>query len=165
MFCPNCGTNNLLDQKYCRQCGHQLTGHRIALEGTFDESINRLKKGEDLIGSGLIVMGICIINIIINWFLGADRLGILINVIIGLFIALPLMFMGLTRVDRARKLLDPAEQVKRQTLGPAGQTSIQPAPAAITDRSIAAPPPSVTEETTLNLNPARQTPRSPSETA
>ena len=30
MFCPKCGIANLIDAKFCRECGHGLAGHRGA---------------------------------------------------------------------------------------------------------------------------------------
>jgi uncharacterized protein YejL (UPF0352 family) len=165
MFCPGCGTKNLLDQKYCRQCGHQLAAHRMALEGALDESITKLKKGEDLVGIGLIVLGICAINLIITWAIGAGKFGIVINAFTALLIALPLILIGLYRIDRARRRMDPAEQAKRQALENTTQPSLKLNAAPVTDRSISAAAPSVTEDTTLSLNPPGRAQLPPKERA
>jgi uncharacterized membrane protein YvbJ len=48
MFCPQCGTENNLEQKCCRQCGQQVTDARIALRGDADEALKRYQKGARL---------------------------------------------------------------------------------------------------------------------
>ncbi|HKY04700.1 MAG TPA: zinc-ribbon domain-containing protein, partial [Blastocatellia bacterium] len=58
MFCPNCGTNNNPEQKYCRQCGQHLAATRIALEGGFDHALDKLKKGENAVSSGVVTFAI-----------------------------------------------------------------------------------------------------------
>lgn len=60
MYCPKCGIENLVSQKYCRGCGHALTGHRAALENNFEEAVERIKTGATALAAGaagLIIIG------------------------------------------------------------------------------------------------------------
>lgn len=43
MFCPKCGIGNLVEQKFCRGCGHALAGHKIALENNFADAVEKFK--------------------------------------------------------------------------------------------------------------------------
>ena len=45
MFCPGCGTENNVEQSYCRLCGMTLLGARLSLEGRMDEAVTKLRKG------------------------------------------------------------------------------------------------------------------------
>jgi hypothetical protein len=44
MFCPKCGIENQIDQRFCRRCGHELAGHRAALENKSIIGLIRLKR-------------------------------------------------------------------------------------------------------------------------
>ena len=160
MFCAKCGTENLIEQKYCRQCGHQLAGHRVAFEGNFETAAANLKKGEDSVGTGLVILGICALNILANWLLGGDAVGILINLAIGLAVAVPFMIIGLLRLERANKVFNLTEKPTTKVIEESKASAIEMPPAPITDRSLstAEAPQSVTENTTLDLK-APQSPR------
>jgi hypothetical protein len=146
-----CGTKNLIEQKYCRQCGHQLTGHRIALEGNLDIASENIKKGEDAVGTGLIILGICALNMAINWLLGIGTVGIFINLIIGLVVALPFIIIGLKRIDRANNLLNKKDKPAQKSITESKAPALDAAVAPITDRSLSEAPASVTEGTTFEL--------------
>jgi len=45
MFCPQCGSENEREKKYCRSCGQPLSAVRLALEGRVDAAI-RMSEGE-----------------------------------------------------------------------------------------------------------------------
>ena len=160
MFCAKCGTENLIEQKYCRQCGHQLAGHRVAFEGNFETAAANLKRGEDSVGTGLVILGICALNILANWLLGGDAIGILINLAIGLAVAVPFMIIGLLRLERANKVFNLTEKPETKAMEDAKASAIEMRPAPITDRSLSSADgaPSVTENTTLDLK-APQSPR------
>jgi zinc-ribbon domain len=157
MFCAKCGTENRIEQKYCRRCGHQLTGHRVALEGNYDIATTDIKKGEDAIGTGLIILGICALNITINWLLGGNTVGILINLAIGVIVALPFIIIGLKRIDHANMLLNPKDKPATQASEESKPDLIDSPAVAITDRSLSEAPASVTEHTTLGLKEPAQT--------
>jgi Zn ribbon nucleic-acid-binding protein len=147
MFCPKCGTQNSIEQKYCRACGHQLAAHIAALEGRVDDVSTHLNKGSQLIAIGLIVVGIAKLNILLNFFLGAGKFGVILNLLILLFIAVPLISLGLVRLSQARRTLTPKGKPDNKAIAEAGITQLTAA--ADTDRSISIP--SVTERTTLEL--------------
>lgn len=43
MFCPQCATENDLQQGYCRHCGLPLAAARLALERRFDQALAELE--------------------------------------------------------------------------------------------------------------------------
>jgi hypothetical protein len=156
MFCPKCSTENLLDQKYCRQCGLQLANVRLSLEGRLDEAAEKVKKGEESIASGLLILGIFFFIAIVSVSLavvlgkGAFFSGAL-NLILGLIFGLPAILAGLSRIRSANRLLNP-HQAKASLPGPAKPGVLLP-PAPDTDPSIATlqQPDSITEHTTYEL--------------
>jgi hypothetical protein len=147
MFCPKCGTQNLIEQKYCRACGHKLAAHIAALEGGVEDVSTHLNKGSHLVAIGLIVVGIAKLNILANFFFKSDATGIIINLLILLLIAVPLITIGMVRISLARRALTPKEKAGDKAITAADLNQL-PA-AADTDRSISIP--SVTEHTTLEL--------------
>jgi len=146
MFCPKCGTQNLIEQKYCSACRHQLTAHLAALEGRVDDASTYLNKGSMFVAIGLIVIGIAKLNILANFFLRADKVGVIINILILLLIAVPLITFGLIRISHAKRALAPKDKAEDKAITAANLDQL---PAADTDRSISIP--SVTEHTTLEL--------------
>lgn len=164
MFCPKCATQNTVEQKYCRGCGHQLAGHRAALEGDYDDAMANLKKGSTFISLGLVVGAICKLNILASWFLGADKLGIIINTLVALLVAVPLITIGIIRLSAARRVLSPNDQSSGEHAGQSKQAAIESPAALETDRSIRSPGirASVTEHTTLELKAPEKNPREPS---
>src|SRR3712207_2719722 len=107
MFCPRCGAENNLDQKYCRRCGLQLVAARIALQGSIDEALTRHKKGEDLLSGGSVTLVIFILVALANVLLntGPWNYGVVVNLLLGLVITVPLIATGLVRLRRARLAL------------------------------------------------------------
>ena len=155
MFCPKCGTQNRVEQKYCRACGHQLTAHVAALEGRVDDANTYLNKGSMFVAIGLIVVGVAKLNILANFFLGGDKFGVILNLLILLLVAVPLITFGLIRINHAKRALAPKEKAGDKAITAANLDQL-PA-AADTDRSISIS--SVTEHTTLELKepePARR---------
>lgn len=156
MFCPRCATENKLEQHYCRQCGLPLPSVKLALEGHVDEAIQKYKKSETLISWGYILLLIGGVNAIINGFLNAWQSAIF-SAAFGFIVGLMLITLGLTRMGRANKLLNPPEK-KDEPETPAINQSDYAAsalpPAHITEeiKQTPAPPPSVVENTTIKLN-------------
>ncbi len=137
----------MLEQKYCRACGHHLTAHVAALEGRVEDANTYLNKGSSFVAIGLIVIGIAKLNILANFFLGGDKFGVILNLLILLFIAVPLITFGFIRISHAKRALAPKEKAGDKAITAANLNQL-PA-AADTDRSISIP--SVTEHTTLEL--------------
>ena len=111
MFCPRCAAQNESEQGYCRQCGQALSGVRLALEGSSRQSLEKLKAGEKWISGGsftlvaftLIAVAIAILGI------AAHDLSFgyiaLINLLLGSFIGLPLVYLGKAKLKHAARLL------------------------------------------------------------
>lgn len=155
MFCPLCSTHNESQQGYCRQCGLSLGGVRLAVSGRAEEALSRYKKGGGALSGGTIVLIVCVLIALMNFFLssGPRNYGVLINLLIGLLVALPLIISGMVRVSRAGGLLKDEDLAIRQMRG---QTD-EPAPLPPGTGRIVPPAgsssagDSVTEQTTLRL--------------
>lgn len=157
MFCPKCGTNNSPEQKYCRQCGQQLTATRIALEGGFDHALEKLKKGENAVSSGVVTFTIFTCIAIASLVLGSldstpNYASSLINLALGILFGFPAIVIGLLRIRNANTLLNGETPAKNL---PRGQSLVQLPQAPPTDPALSSHqiPTSVTEHTTINLNP------------
>lgn len=123
MYCPRCNTENESEQKYCRQCGLQLIGIRLALEGRAEEALTEYKKGGGALSAAAVILMVCVLVALLNFFLSSEprSYGVLINLLIGVLVALPMVIAGLVRVSRAGRLLseDSAPPlINKQTDGP-----------------------------------------------
>lgn len=147
MFCPKCGMQNLSEAQYCRGCGHALAAHRMALAGKVADATTHLRKGSEFVGAGLLVLGICKLNLLLNYFLGGDKFGVIINLLILLLVAVPLIAFGIVRLTRAKRAL--GSQSPRDDTAMAEADTTQLAAAPTTGGIIEMP--SVTEHTTLEL--------------
>jgi hypothetical protein len=134
------------EPQYCRGCGHALAEHRAALEGKVGDAATHLRKASEFVGAGLVVLGICKLNILLNFFLGGDKFGVIINLLILLLVAVPLVAFGGFRLRRARRALNlqPPDD-KAITVVPTSQLPAVPATGSIIEM------PSVTEHTTFEL--------------
>ncbi len=114
MFCPKCGAQNKIEQKFCRNCGQSLSAVRMALEGRIDEAIATLEKDFDRLSSGAVTLLIFAIIALAISFFSFDSTTI--NLILGLLIAGPMIYRGMKRLDRTIKLLDPNHQTQEKSL-------------------------------------------------
>ena len=107
MFCPRCSAENNLEQKYCRQCGLQLTAARIALHGGVDEALARFWWGEGLVAGGSVFLILSVLAALANIFLnsGPWNYAVIINLLIGLIVTVPMITIGVVRLRRARRAL------------------------------------------------------------
>jgi hypothetical protein len=158
MFCPKCGAQNRIEQKFCRSCGQSLVSVQMALEGRIDEAVATLEKDLEKLSGGALTLAIfAVIALIASFFSGFGT--VTINLALGLLIAGPMIYKGLIRLDRSIKLLDQKAPVKIEA--PSVQSVLaapEPPVAALlavpdTDPLQSHPAPaSVTEPTTLQLN-------------
>jgi hypothetical protein len=58
MFCPQCGIEDIVNQRYCKHCGQLLTSVELAMEGSFDRSFAELRRCERALTTGGIFVGI-----------------------------------------------------------------------------------------------------------
>lgn len=155
MFCPRCSIQNETEQEYCRQCGLALSRIRLAISGRAGEALSRYKKGSGALSTGTIILIVCILIALLNFFLSSEprNYGMLLNLLLGLLVALPMIISGLIRVSRAGGLLkgqDPAVQRMRGQPGepaslPPDTGKIHPSAASSATRN------SITEQTTIKL--------------
>ncbi|MGE0886524.1 MAG: zinc-ribbon domain-containing protein [Blastocatellales bacterium] len=158
MFCPKCGAQNKIEQKFCRNCGQSLPAVRMALEGRIDEAVATLEKDFDKLSSGVVTLVIfTIIALAISFFSFGSTT---INLMLGLLIAGPMIYKGIKRLKSSIALLDQKElaQVKKDSSpapikleqGDYSNAALPPVPD--TDPILRAPiPVSITEETTHKL--------------
>ena len=154
MFCPRCSAENNLEQKYCRQCGLQLTTARIALHGGVDEALARFRRGEGVLAGGSIFLILCVMAALANVFLnsGPWNYAIIINLLIGLIVAAPMITIGMVRLRGARRSLQPKDE-QGQLVNNHAQGETLAASAHPADRLLSAVevPDSITEGTTRHL--------------
>ena len=129
MFCPKCGDENLDERQYCRVCGHYLVQHRLALEGRLEDVTLNLQAGSGLIRTGLILLGINMLNIVLNLLIMSDRASLIFHTAVAVLVTLPLILVGFARVRTAKRLLTKDEKED------AAQQAIEPPRASVTERS------------------------------
>lgn len=155
MFCPLCNTENEAGQGFCRQCGLSLGGVRLAVSGRAGEALLKYKKGGGALSAGTMVLVVCVLIAILNFFLSSEprNYGTLINLLVGLVVALPMIIVGTARVSRAGALLKDDGATTGQIRGLAdGPASLPPETrkiAPLAESSSAGD--TVTEQTTLKL--------------
>ena len=155
MYCPRCNIQNKSEEKYCRQCGLPLGSVRLALEGRAEEATSQYKKGGGSLSAGAIILTVCVLIALLNFFLSSEprNYGVLINLLIGLLVALPMIVAGLVRVSRAERLL----KDKGLAISLVGKQTDEPALLSPADHQNDLPveslssPNSVTEQGTLKL--------------
>lgn len=76
MFCPECGSENDLEKRYCRRCGKSLASVRLAVDGRLEEAAKAVK-GEQrpILYRGRIVVGLLLILIAIATIATGGRFG------------------------------------------------------------------------------------------
>lgn len=157
MFCPLCNTENEAGRGYCRQCGLSLGGVSLAVSGRAGEALSRYKKGAGALSAGALVLVICVTIAVLNFFLSSEprNYGTLINLLVGLVVALPMIIVGTARVSRAGALLkdDKDDGATHQIRGRADEPASLPPGTRKLDPLAESPSAAntVTEQTTLKL--------------
>lgn len=155
MFCPRCGTENKLEQHYCRQCGLTLPAVKLALEGDVDEAVGSLKKSKTALEWGLIIVVLGLLNAGINAFFHAWQSAIFSGAV-GLLVGKALILIAMLRIWRANKLLNPPEKKVEPEASALNQSeyansALPPAPTTEELSPVPARPASVVESTTIKL--------------
>ena len=155
LFCPRCSAENNLEQKYCRQCGLQLTSARIALHGGVDEALARYWRGEWLLAGGSMFLLLSVLVAVANIFLnpGPWNYAVIINLFIGLIVTIPMTTIGMVRLRRARRALQMKDEQGQLASDHLQGEKTLAASAQSTDPSLSAVevPNSITEGTTRHL--------------
>jgi hypothetical protein len=150
MFCPRCSIENFESQKYCRKCGLSLINIHLVLSGSMDEITEKLKKGEGVLAGGAVNLLIFAVIAFLNIFLSSGRSwAAAINLVLGMLISVPMIYIGAKRLERARKLIDGDAKLEQ-----VANKQVKELPTApTTDRSLSQPeaPVSITEHTTYEL--------------
>jgi len=161
MFCPRCGAQNKLEQKFCRNCGLSLPSVRLALEGKIDEAAAELKQSYERLGPGVWTIWFFMLAAVINSFLW--DWGVVINLILGFLITFRWFSRGFKQLENVMKTIGGKEpQPARPVVAPAEHITLQAESAAQpelslpavpdTDPILAAPAPSsIAEHTTFEL--------------
>ena len=153
MFCPQCGAENKGEQKYCRRCGLQLAASRISLQGGVGDALTRHRRGQILFSSGGGSLIIFVLAALANIFLDSGPYPVLINLLLGLGSAVPLMSAGFVQMRAAGRILNPKDE-PGQLVGDGSDVRTLASSSYATDPLLPTKvtPDSVTEGTTLNLS-------------
>jgi len=153
MFCPQCSAENKLEEKYCRRCGLHLTASRISLQGGVGNALTKHRQGEILLASGGGSLVIFVLAALLNIFLDSGPYPVLINLLLGLGSAVPLMATGFVYMRRAGRALNPKDEPAQIAGDQSEVVRILTSPVYSTDPLVLpmGTPDSVTENTTLNL--------------
>ena len=76
MFCPQCGSDNDADKKFCRSCGQSLAAVRLALDGRVEAAI-KMSEGEQRLTPHRIRMGLAVflIAVALATIFSSGRIG------------------------------------------------------------------------------------------
>jgi hypothetical protein len=159
MFCPNCGSKNSTQQKFCRSCGLSLEKSAQSLveqiPAKIDQSIERRKEKLErfgfiaLIGVGIVGVGALSYMIIFNMMLAQGK-------ILGGLALLTIIICGLSAVFFFNYANFLKETAVKNRLQPPEETREYETPAKFLNDSYLEPIPSVTERTTELLYVERE---------
>ena len=152
MFCPKCGIGNLVDQKFCRGCGHALAGHKVALENNFEDAVEKIKSGSTALAISA-VLPIMISLMALGVWISQKDAGVFSTLIPALAFAIPAAVVGLVRLNRAYRALSSPARGAGKAVEQSKTVAVHLAAGATTDplvQSVQAPA-SVTENTTIKL--------------
>jgi hypothetical protein len=161
MYCPECGTQNVGNVKFCRACGRDLETVALALTNKLPttafwlekqgESMNRVVKGSILLGASVLI------GVVPALFIGAIfPLLMLWTVFFGWMAAWGIVSTasGLGGVSKSKMMLRHAEQVTGGAVSPPelASTDYQSPMLEKGKKSESSTPASVTEHTTKQLD-------------
>jgi len=159
MLCPRCGTENSLEQSYCRQCGLGLSAVRLTIEGRADEALEKMKNARKTLLSGTGISAMQILILILGHMIGAiggkflviTPFDLIVLGILGI-IGMPLIIKGVVEIERANNFLSGKDKtskslwhLKRSTTALPAADRVNSLDAGLHFRD------SVTEQTTIHL--------------
>ena len=159
MFCPNCGSKNSTQQKFCRSCGLSLekTAQSLVeqIPAKIDQSLERRKEKLERFGaialSGVGVVGVGALSylIIFNMMLAQGKilggLALLTIIICGFLAVFFFNYANYLKETAVKNRLQPPEEMREYET-----------PAKLLNDSYLEPIPSVTERTTELLYEERK---------
>lgn len=152
MFCPSCGNETMLELRYCNRCGASLN---------LTSALEKPKSTGAIIVLSIMIVSITLggMGIIFPALVELKRSGFSEDVV-GLFMVLSFLILGITDVALVRQLsrLLSASPQPGQFLPPKRTATPEPnSPRQI--GALGEPVPSVTENTTRKFEPAYREPR------
>ena len=146
MFCPQCGSENDVDKRYCRSCGQELSAVRLALDGRVEAAI-KMSEGERRptphrirVGLAIFAMAIGIATIISGGSIGFSNIQSAAVVLILMMVFFIYTSRKTHRIARALDVEPQTPELKRTDSGPVSmatgnQTALKPAPdGSVTDQ-------------------------------
>jgi hypothetical protein len=165
MYCPNCGSDNQAEIKFCTRCGTNLgvvsdalTG-KLAVSSKIDERMVRLLKNyyrgrrSVTIGGSMLLVGLIVQAIVLAFGFPEKLIGFAALAAAPIIYGFISLFIGIARWNRAGSELKALGHVVGQTVLSRETTALTDTPAAREAYStdpISAPA-SVTEQTTRHL--------------
>jgi hypothetical protein len=165
MFCPNCGSDNHAEIKFCTRCGTNLGVVSDALTGKLtgpskiDERMVRLLKNyyrgrrSVTIGGSMLLAGLIVQGIILAFGFPEKLIGFAALTAAPIIYGFISLFIGIARWNRAGSELKALGYVVGQTALPRETTALidTPGTRAAYSTDPISPPASVTEQTTRHL--------------
>jgi uncharacterized membrane protein YvbJ len=156
MFCPQCGSENDADKKFCRSCGQLLSSVRLALDGRLDAAI-KMSKGEQRLTPYRIRIGIGVFLILVGimTIFTGGRVGFSnIQSAAVILILMMVFFIYVSRKShRIARALDRDDQTPKLDPADSDSVSIRGAGPPILKQ---APNSSITDHETIKLNRPEQ---------
>jgi uncharacterized membrane protein YvbJ len=152
MFCPQCGSDNDADKKYCRSCGQHLAAVRLALDGRVEAAI-KMSEGEQRLKFHRIRTGIAVflIAVALATIFTGGRIGFSNVQSAALVLILMMVFFIFTsrKAHRIARALDVDDQTPGLNRADSDPTAIT---AANTGALKQMPGSSVTDQETIRLH-------------
>ncbi|HSE32418.1 MAG TPA: zinc ribbon domain-containing protein [Pyrinomonadaceae bacterium] len=152
MFCPECGSDNDADKKYCSNCGQPLSVVRLALDGRVDAAIKmsdgeqRLKTYRVRLGIGVFLILVGLLTIFTGGRIGFSNVQSAALVLILMMI----FFIHMSRKShRIARALDSDDRTLGLERANSDAASIRAANPAVLKQ---APNDSITDHETIKLN-------------
>lgn len=151
MYCPNCGKENSIEQKFCRNCGMNLESTAAALAeqragGAIEASDRRLELFGNIAFGGLITVGLVavagMIYTVVEKFILTGQ-GIVFGIVISLLLIFAVLGIAYVVLNEVRKEKRAKHIAQSDDLGALNENRV-----GLLDTGDFEPVPSVVEDTT-----------------